>query len=208
VGGRSRAAAQYLAGKGFKEVYNLKGGIQAWHGHSAAGPMETGMFLISGSESPSEVIIIAYGLEQGLRELYTGIRDATSDKDLYAILNVLADIEAKHQERLFKLYTDLESDPADETTFQDQVSSELMEGGFSTKEFMELNGPALGTVTGVLNVAMTLEAQAMDLYMRYAQRFSGENVKQIFYALADEEKIHLKKLGGLMDQKVAEAART
>lgn len=30
VGGRSRAAAQLLAGKGFKEVYNLKGGIKAW----------------------------------------------------------------------------------------------------------------------------------------------------------------------------------
>ena len=76
------------------------------------------------------------------------------------------------------------------------------------KEFMEQNGSALQTVTGVLNVAMTLEAQAMDLYMRYAQRFSDEKAKQILHGLADEEKIHLRRLGELMDQKVAEAPGT
>jgi rubrerythrin len=170
--------------------------------------METGMSLISGAEGPSEVIIVAYGLEQGLRELYTNVRDATSDKDLHAILNILADVEARHQQRLFKLYRELGSGPVDEATFEARVNSELIEGGFSTEEFMEQNAPALQTVTGVLNVAMTLEAQAMDLYMRYAQRFSDEKIRQIFHALADEEKIHLKRLGGLMDQKVAEAPRT
>ena len=30
VGGRSAKAAQVMAGKGFKEVYNLSGGIQQW----------------------------------------------------------------------------------------------------------------------------------------------------------------------------------
>ena len=30
IGGRSRVASQMLAGKGFKEVYNLSGGIKAW----------------------------------------------------------------------------------------------------------------------------------------------------------------------------------
>ncbi len=163
------------------------------------------MFLISGAEGPSEIIMVAYGLEQGLRELYTSIRDASSDKDLSAIVNMLAGVEAKHQERLFNLYCELESGPVDKATFEAKVNSELMEGGFTTQEFMKQNGPALQTVTGVLNVAMTLEAQAMDLYMRYAQRFSDEKVKQVLHGLADEEKFHLKRLGGLMDQKVAEA---
>lgn len=30
LGGRSRRVAQFLAGRGFKEVYNLDGGIEAW----------------------------------------------------------------------------------------------------------------------------------------------------------------------------------
>jgi hypothetical protein len=63
VGGRSRAAAQILTGKGFKTVYNLKGGIKAWNGHSAAGPAEMGMMLLKGDERPAEIIILAYGME-------------------------------------------------------------------------------------------------------------------------------------------------
>ena len=41
VGGRSRVAAQMLSGWGFKEVYNLAGGIKAFQGHKATGPNGT-----------------------------------------------------------------------------------------------------------------------------------------------------------------------
>ncbi|MGD8541438.1 MAG: rhodanese-like domain-containing protein, partial [Desulfobacteraceae bacterium] len=37
IGGRSRVAAQLLAGRGFREVFNLKGGIEAWKGFTAEG---------------------------------------------------------------------------------------------------------------------------------------------------------------------------
>jgi len=37
TGGRSASAAGYLAGQGFREVYNLKAGIAAWNGETVAG---------------------------------------------------------------------------------------------------------------------------------------------------------------------------
>src|SRR4030065_695654 len=40
IGGRSRVAAQLLSGLGFKEVYNLAGGIKAYRGATTAGPYE------------------------------------------------------------------------------------------------------------------------------------------------------------------------
>jgi hypothetical protein len=64
---RSRAAVKLLKGKGFKEVYNLKGGIMAWEGieaPEATGPPDTGMFLINGNETSSEIVAIAYGMEK------------------------------------------------------------------------------------------------------------------------------------------------
>jgi len=64
VGGRSRAAAQLLAGKGFKDVYNLQGGIQAWEGLTAFGPAEIGMALLRGDETSKEIIVLAYGMEE------------------------------------------------------------------------------------------------------------------------------------------------
>ena len=38
MGGRSRVAAQMLSGLGFKEVYNLAGGIKAFQGQKASRP--------------------------------------------------------------------------------------------------------------------------------------------------------------------------
>jgi rubrerythrin len=45
---------------------------------------------------------------------------------------------------------------------------------------------------------MMLEAQAMDLYMRYADKCEDQKVKPILFKMADEEKAHLKSLGDLL----------
>jgi rubrerythrin len=45
---------------------------------------------------------------------------------------------------------------------------------------------------------MMLEAQAMDLYMRYADKCEDQKVKAVFFKMADEEKAHLKSLGDLL----------
>ena len=52
VGGRSRVAAQMLSGWGFKEVYNLAGGIKAFEGHKATGPRELNLDLVTGRRNP------------------------------------------------------------------------------------------------------------------------------------------------------------
>ena len=49
-------------------------------------------------------------------------------------------------------------------------------------------------------LAMTLEAQALDLYLRYAQRSEDEDTKSVLHGLADEEKSHLAWLGDLLEQ--------
>jgi rubrerythrin len=84
--------------------------------------------------------------------------------------------------------------------FENRVTSELMEGGFDTDKLLEQNIPAIKTAAGVLDFAMTLEAQAMDLYMRYAEKSADPEVKNVFYKMANEEKAHLKSLGDLLDK--------
>ena len=66
VGGRSRVAAQMLSGWGFKEVYNLAGGIKAFYGPKATGPRELNLDLVRGDETPAEIITLAYGMEKAL----------------------------------------------------------------------------------------------------------------------------------------------
>ena len=71
-------AAQLLSGQGFREVYNLKGGIKAWQGVKAVGPVELNLDLIRGDESPGEIIILAYGMEEALRRFYSRFEAAAA----------------------------------------------------------------------------------------------------------------------------------
>jgi rubrerythrin len=49
---------------------------------------------------------------------------------------------------------------------------------------------------------MMLEAQALDLYMRYADKSQDNQAEQMLFKMADEEKAHLKSLGELLEQKI------
>ena len=201
MGGRSRAAAQLLAGKKFKEVYNLKGGIKAWQGLTAAGPAEMGTIFLSGDETASDIIILAYGMEQGLGEFYATTAEITNDSEVADVLTKLAKIEENHKQRLFNLYGTLDPGVGDKEAFEANISSDIMEGGFTTEEFLEQNSPIMDTVAGVLNIAMMLETQALDLYLRYSQKAKNEESKTVLYDIAEEEKAHLATLGRLMEAK-------
>ena len=202
MGGRSRAAAQLLAGKGFSEVYNLKGGIKAWEGVTAFGPAEMGMVLLRGDETSQEIIVLAYGMEEGLAGFYKGLSEKMDDSEVVELLNKLARIEQKHKKRLFDLYGKLEPTVTDMATFEKDIVSDVMEGGFSTEEFLEKNTDSMKTVPDALSMAMMLETQALDLYMRYSEKAEDEKSKGVLYEIAEEEKHHLAGLGRLMEEKV------
>ena len=59
-----------MNGYGFKEVYNLKGGIKGWQGHKAAGPEELNLDLVRGDETPAQIAALAIGMEESLKQFY------------------------------------------------------------------------------------------------------------------------------------------
>ncbi len=200
VGGRSRVAAQLLVGKGFKEVYNLKGGILAWNGGKATGPVESGMLYLKGDESPEDIIILAYGMEEGLGSFYKSMADKYKEKESAEILGKLATIEDDHKQKLLEVYEKLNTSFKDQETFESQIVAKAMEGGLTTEEFINQYRPVLETIKGVLTMAMVIETQALDLYMRYAERMTDAKSRDILVNLAEEEKVHLKELGKLLDK--------
>ena len=159
-----------------------------------------GMTILSGNETSAEIINIAYGMENGLGEFYSTVAKRTDNPELAALLMQLAKVEEKHKNRLFDLYLSIDPVVSDREKFESGIASELMEGGFTAEDFWEKNGAAMQTVAGVLNVAMMLEAQALDLYLRYSRKAKEEKSKSILYGIAEEEKAHLTALGNLMEE--------
>ncbi|MBA4395531.1 MAG: sulfurtransferase, partial [Desulfobacca sp.] len=188
-------------GRGFKEVYNLKGGIKAWQGLTAMGPVELNLDLISGQETPAEMIIIAYGLEEALSHFYRVVVEKVKEEEVSLLLKKLGEMEEQHQKMLRDEYKKTQGQDFDDLPKTADRPLEILEGGFKFSEFLSQNEAAMQTLSGVLDVAMMLEAQALDLYRRFGMKATQEDTQNILYKIADEEKAHLVSLGKLLEKK-------
>ena len=198
VGGRSLAAAQLLSGFGFKEAYNLQGGIKAWQGIKASGPKELNLDLVRGDETPSEMIALAYGMEMGLGTVYRHMMERSGDPELRSLLDKLAGIENQHKKRLIDILCEIDSAVTDTESYEAQIRPAVLEGGFGLDDFMKENESSFGSRQGILDLAMMLETQALDLYLRFAEKSSDRRTQSVLFSIADEEKAHLGLLGDLM----------
>ncbi len=191
-----------LSGEGFEDVYNLSGGIMAWNGGKAEGPVGLNLDMVRGDETPVEIIRLAYGMEDSLGEFYRAVEDRTQDKELADLLEMLASIEDKHKQYLVNLYNDTESAQVSREEFEASEQPKIMEGGYETAEFLEKNEKFLNSVPALLDIAMMLEAQALDLYIRFSRKTENAKTSELLLRIADEEKAHLELLGRLRDQRV------
>jgi sulfur-carrier protein adenylyltransferase/sulfurtransferase len=205
VGGRSRMATRLLATLGFSNVSHLQGGIQAWEDRTATGPREFSQEFIKGEESPEEIIRMAYRMEEGLKKFHEAFQATTDDAALSALLTGLIKAEESHEKTLLALYESPAS-PAREAPL-DQIRessvtlpSRLMEGGIDMDAFMKQNQPFLNDVSGYLDLAMMIETQALDLYLRMAADSRNELTRKILYRIGNEEKAHLELLGKYLNE--------
>jgi rubrerythrin len=157
------------------------------------------MIPLKGNETPQELIVLAYGMEQGLADFYARVLGMTQDSAVQKIIGKLVQIEEKHKDKLFALYQALEPTTQERTLFEKRIVSGVMEGGLTGEEFLEKNKPLLDTVENLLSLAMMLEAQALDLYTRYAQKVEDARSRSVLHDIAEEEKGHLATLGALVE---------
>ncbi len=199
VGGRSRVAAQMLSGKGFTRLYNLNGGINSWENEIAVGSQDAGLELYESVNSVEEAIIIGFGVEQGLREFYLKAAKSVTEGQARDLFLLLGEIEIKHQNKLLEIYTSITGVKATYDDFALKVVQPAMEGGISTDQYIELYNPDFNSEFDILSMAMSIEAQALDLYTRAANLAEDTTVRNALFQIASEEKIHLSKLAEYID---------
>lgn len=203
VGGRSRMAAQLLANQGFQEVYHVEGGIDAWEYHTASGPTGFHLQFVRGDETPLEVIATAYRMEEGLLRFHEAVREQAGDEGLKEVLRHLIKAEEGHMKSLMALLDAVASEE-EKRAFRESLpsirESTLMEGGLDMAAFMKQNERFLQSVTGYLEVAMTVETQALDLYLRMAGESKNPAAREALYRIGQEEKGHLALLAQFMEK--------
>jgi len=146
------------------------------------------------------VLIVAYSLEQGLENFYRNMVQQVNDESVKKVFNRLAGIEVFHRENLLALYRMATGRNASHEMIQSKLLPDVVEGGLSTEEYLNLYNPDLDSAGDVVAMAMSIEAQALDLYERAAGQTVEEATRSTLYQIATEEKTHLQQLANLMER--------
>ena len=181
-------------------MINLSGGIKAWNSNTAVGSEDLGLDLFSGNESAEDTLIAAYSLEEGLREFYLSMVPKVTNDHTRGLFEKLSTIEVKHQDRIFDEYVRITGTSVNRDEFVKNIVTAQMEGGLTTEEYLQLYQPDLEVPEEVISLAMAIEAQALDLYQRAADRAEKDKNKKVLMQIADEERAHLQQLGKLIDR--------
>ena len=183
-----------MAGRGFGKLFNISGGIKAWNSNTAFGPEDFGLELFAGTESAEDVLVVAYSLEDGLRDFYLSMVEKTGNAKVKDIFRKLSDIEIKHKERVFAEYLKVTGNTESVEQFEDNRVSLVAEGGLTTREYLQLFKPDFDSEIDIISLAMSIEAQALDLYQRAADKAKDEKSRAFLLQMAEEETAHLKQL--------------
>ncbi len=77
---------------------------------------------------------------------------------------------------------------------------EAVEGGLTSEEYANMFQPDWESTKDIVDIAMSIEAQALDLYLRVSNQSIDPKSKKVLLQIASEERTHLTQLGKLMEQ--------
>jgi sulfur-carrier protein adenylyltransferase/sulfurtransferase len=186
-------------------VYSLEGGIRAWKGMIAHGPPEAGMAYFAPAADAEEIVGLAWALEEGSKMFYLGVAENfTDDKEAQEMFRWLVAAEKSHEQHLLDTYESLVGGKPDfeklRKKFTDKLGGSVMEGGIVVKEALDwIKGKG---VKDSLELAMAMEVNAFDLYVKMSRSIDDQNAQQIFEKLSVEEQVHLEKLAKLLDKRI------
>lgn len=196
-GVRSAAAAKLLAGAGFPRIVNLLGGAMAWQGAAAVGAPDAGMTLLTGAETPRQILLAALGMEAALGGFYQKLADAAEDAETAGTFSRLAGFEERHLRHVHSLYEKETGETADLDALLAGAGPEL-EGGLPAAEFLKMLGGEPASAREALELAASVEAQALDLYARLARQTGDKAARTLYETLSLEEKAHLRAVSNLL----------
>jgi len=162
------------------------------------------MYLFSDDAGPEEAIVTGFGLEIGLRDFYIGMKPRMSSPEAQRLFDMLADIEILHQQQLTQLYTDITGEMITVEEFQTRIVAPAMEGGLTTEQYLERYNLDTERELEILSLAMAIEVQALDLYLRAADASKEKTTRDTLLTIAGEERNHITRLGRYIDRQEEE----
>lgn len=177
----------------------MDGGINAYHGLVSTGGPEAGMAWFPEGSGTPQLTALAWLLEDGTEKFYAQACKHICREDAHRqLVSMLEAAEDAHKKRLLETCSSIMGRGPVENFPEgiiDLPEEDYMEGGVKVSDALKW---AEGReIRDVLELMMSLEANALDLYIRMSRRVEEEPAK-VFTELAEEERVHLNKLAGAL----------
>ena len=200
-GGRSQWAAS-LAGEGevcTKTVYHLMGGMQAWEGKTLSGYPKVKIF--DKDQTLEKLLATAMDLEKGAWRFYQYAIGTFSDDRIRLILDRVSIAEKAHATLIYRFWKKFQHNPPPFDRIYQSLQGEILEGGHNFEETCRhLDAVQKNGCAGVIDLAMTIEYSAFELYRTMAERSQNSEAQSTFLSIAQAEKAHMRALTRAIDQ--------
>lgn len=175
----------------------MAGGIDAWNGLVAGGAYEAGLAYFSRASRPEELISLSFALEEGNRVFYERISQDLEEEAASIFLS-MSQAEERHKETLRKLHARVSGKGGNPVSQEGMEAGGFLEGGASLGETLAwAKGKSLDEI---LELAIAMEANALDRYIKMGRAVADERSREVFLTLSREEQKHLERMTTLLDR--------
>lgn len=176
----------------------MAGGIDAWNGLVASGAYDAGLAYFSHAARAEEMISLSFALEEGNRVFYERISEDVKEEEAASIFRSLGQAEERHKETLRELHARVSGKGGDPAHPEGMETGRYLEGGALLQETLEWTKGK--TLEKILELAIAMEANALDRYIKMGRAVAEERSREIFLSLSREERKHLERMTPLLDR--------
>jgi len=203
-GNRSVSATSFLIGQGFSNVRDMSGGIARYNGMVASGPPEAATACFNPSLSPLQLAATAWTLEAGTIRFIEGIcHDVLNDHEP-ALFDRILVAKREHQQTLAGLAAEITGPDAGQAFPGEEIEQPAEPTMIGCIKVADALRWAEGrSLKELLELMMTLSANAYDFYLRLGRTAKGAEEHRVFEVLAGEEHQHLERLAEAYEQELS-----
>ena len=192
-GKRSKGAAIFIGSRPYVAgtVFNMAGGILAWNGHLL--PSFPPLKVFDLDDSDEAILLRAMELERGAEVFYTALCRRYGTVAWIGIVSALAEAEAAHARLIYGFWAEKQAEPPPFATLYGQMAGDIVEGGLPAAALLAaVEAQPQHPCRAVLEMALTVEYAAYDLYRAMAHRFLDTPMEITFNTIAEAEKEHMR----------------
>ena len=194
-GGRSQWAASLVGESEIckKKVYHLMGGLLAWKGKVL--PDYPKVQIFNKDQNLEQLLTTAMDLEKGAWRFYQHARDKFSQEPIRPILDQVSIAEKAHASLVYRFWKRFKHNPPTFDRFYHSLKGDILEGGQNFEDTCrQLEAIQYRGCQGIIDLAMTIEYSAFELYRVMAEITDDPDARETFITIAQAEKAHMRAL--------------